>query len=135
MKRICQLAFAFFWLTAPVVTFILLRSGAWGGYPFFAALAFIYRFLHRSTNAIFLFSVPAIFTVWILLTSAVFMLGEYPSLRAALCIATMLDLLLALDPAFHWLTAAMDALLLLAALRTGSTLKPIGKSRQIVRNS
>lgn len=124
MKRTCQLAFTFFWLTAPVVTFILLRGGAMGSYPFFAALASIYRFLHRSTDAVFLFSVPAMFTAWILLTSACFMLGEYPSLRLVVCGATAAELLFALDPALHWLTAAMDALLLIAIYLASRTEKP-----------
>lgn len=120
LKRICQLAIAFFWLTAPVVTFVLLRRGAAGSYPFFAASSCIYRLLHRSTNLAFLFAVPALYVVWTVISAMCFLLRDYPSLRVVPGSIAAIDLLLALVQPFSPMVVLLDALILFAILCLGS---------------
>lgn len=130
MKRFLKLAITIAWLTAPAVTFAMQTLGALnsGSYPFFGVCSWLYEFLYRSTDLMFVLVILGTFVFWVSMYAASLLVSRYYFVKFALCSVALLDLVVVSICAISNLTVLWDMLFICSTLIVGKKKMPAQSS-------
>lgn len=130
MKRFLKLAITIAWLTAPLAAYCLCCQGKLntGSYPFFGICSWLYEFLYRSTDLMFVLVILGTFVFWAAMYAASLLVSRYFPLKFALCFVALLDLVIVSICAISHLTMVWDVLFICSTLIVGKKKMPAQSS-------